>query len=213
MKMAILVATFGTVLSIAAIMRAGQTAPASQPASPSWGDAVNGLQMSISQDQTAQGPNAAMHFIVSFHNTGKEDEVLVTGGAVCGVQRDASAEVRLNLVDPQGTQHRHLPWWGNGPPYKGGVCGGVIGDPFLVTLHPGRPASLPLFLEKYFDFSDSKAYGMARFPAGTYMLQADLTRPGVSSAQPKYWFGAVKSNVLQIHFDSEFAAPLGDIPK
>lgn len=175
-----------------------------------WGDAVNGLQMSISQDQTFRGTNRGMQLTVTFHNVGQGDETFMTGGAVCGVQRDVSAEVELNLTDLQGTQHRHLPFWGDGPPYGGGVCGGVIGNPNVVTLHAGASVSMALSLGKYLDLSDSKAYEMHRFPAGTYSLRAELTNRTNFRINSASWNGTMLSNVLQVHFDAEFGSVFGD---
>jgi hypothetical protein len=54
--------------------KAAQTAP------QSWGDVVNGLQMSISPDQNAKGP---MQFQVEFRNVGQAPLVIATGGG-CG---------------------------------------------------------------------------------------------------------------------------------
>jgi hypothetical protein len=95
-------------------------------------------------------------------------------------------------VDSQGIPHTHLPFLGDGPPYRAGCAGQVI--PFIVILPPGASLSIPLDLSKYLDLSDSKAYVQKHFPAGTYSLQAELTAENVVS------------NILQVRFDAEFAA-------
>jgi hypothetical protein len=172
-----------------------------------WGDAANGLQMAIFQDQGFQGTNRETHLTVEFRNVGQGDETFMTAGGACG--RDASAAVLLNLTDAQGTQHRHLPYFGDGPPY-GDDCPDTMGSPKVVTLHPGASVSMPLFLGKYLDLSDSKAYVLHRFPAGTYSLKAELSNPASPRFNSGRWNGTAFSNVLQIHFDSEFGSVFGN---
>lgn len=207
-KIPILASIFGILACAVGINVAAQTAP------QAWGDSVNGLQVSIFQDPTFQTTDAQMHLTVEFRNVGHDDETFTTGGGGCGFQRDATANVLLNLTDSQGTQHRHLPFFGDGPPYKGGFCAGVPFPATVVTLHPGESVSMPLFVERYLDLSDSKVYKMQRFPAGTYSLTAELARPFASNTPPRFtstmWSGTVLSNVLSVHFDAEFAAVFDD---
>jgi len=195
--------------------------------SRSWGDAVNGVQMSIFQDPTFQGTNAQMHLMVAFRNAGQSDETFVTSGFGCAhPPPDSSSAVKINLTDEQGVSHRHLPYLGDGPPWPGlGACAGVPNPVNFVALHPGETNSMPLSLGKYLDLSDSQQYGVFRFHAGTYSLQVELsgtdnwlvlipkTSPLYSTFKATVWTGTVKSNILQIHFDSEFVALFGDLPK
>ena len=87
-----------------------------------------------------------------------------------------------------------------------------------MVLHGGESLSLPLDIGKYLDCSNSKQYDLARFPAGNYSLQAELTGEASDSLKSlaktkKIWAGRVSSNIVQVHFSSEFAAPLDDYPK
>jgi len=179
-------------------------------------ESANGLEISIAQDEAAAGPDKAMHLNVTFNNLRSEDLTLIPGTLVaCGTPSKTSA-VKLNLTDAHGKRHRHLPYWGDGPPYQGG-CGGRV-EPFIVVLHPGKSVSLPLNLGKYVDLSDSKQYDGARFPAGNYSLQAELTTapsdiPKSMPKTTKVWVGEASSNTVQVQFRSEFSAPLDDYPQ
>ena len=104
---------------------------------------------------------------------------------------------------------------GEGPPYEGG-CGGQI-ELFIVVLHSGKSVSFPLDVGKYVDLSDSKQYDMARFPAGNYSLQAELTTEPPEIPQTlktkNIGTGRITSNSVQVQFASGFLAPLDDYPR
>jgi hypothetical protein len=177
-------------------------------------DSANGLQMSLAHNEGASGPGKAMDFTVTFSNTKREDVTFIPGMLVdCGRAPSKTSLVTLTLTDSRGKRHRHLPYLGDGPPYQGGCAGAVT--PFVVVLHPGESLSLPLDIGKYLDLSDSKQYEEARFPAGKYSLQAELREmPSQANvATTNYWVGTVSSNILEVGFESEFAAPLDDYPQ
>lgn len=177
----------------------------------------NGLGMSVAPDEAATGPDKAMHFKVTFSNLRSEDLTLIPGTLIaCGMAPSKTSAVKLNLTEPQGKQHRHLPYLGDGPPYQL-ACAGQI-ELYVVVLHRGESLSLPLDIGKYVDLSDSKQYDGARFPAGNYSLQAELTTE--PSDNPKsilktknVWMGRAISNTVPIHFASEFLALLDDYPR
>jgi hypothetical protein len=175
-----------------------------------WGYAVNGLQMAIHQDQGFQGADREMHLMVEFRNVGQNDETFTTGGGGCGILlSDATSYVKLNLTDPQGTRRR-LPFVG--PPYQWSCAGASVG-PKLVMLHPGESVSMPLFIGKYVDLSDSKVPGTDRryrYPPGVYSLQAELTNSIRNVLPHANWTGTLQSNSLPIHFESEFSSLLGN---
>jgi hypothetical protein len=176
----------------------------------------SGLRMSLAQDEAVSGSDKAMRFTVTFSNVKSEDVTFVPGMlADCGRPTSKTSFITLNLTDSQGNRHRHLPFWGDGPPYQGGTVCSDGGTLFVAVLHPGQAISLPLDIGKYLDLSDSKQYAMARFPAGKYSLQAELTQSEsyLGPTKIKYWAGAVSSNILEVRFESEFAAPLSDYPK
>jgi len=119
-KMKILV-SIGVLASAVAVTKGAQTAPLS------WGEAVNGLQMSISRNENVETQDKAMGFRVEFRNTG-QDDISIRPGMIfeCGGQRGDTDAIKLTLTDSHGTPHRHLPFLGNGPPYASG-CGGGAG--------------------------------------------------------------------------------------
>jgi len=187
-----------------------------QPAAPSA--VVNGLQMSVSHDDAAPGPDKTLYFTVTFRNT-RPQGIIITPGTTynCGHEGSKTQFVKMNLTDASGVPHRHLEFLGSGPPYEGGLCAGRI-DFFEVTLKSGEAVTLPLDLAKYLDLSNSKQYDQAHFHAGTYSLQMELTGPPMRYVDgrptpPGVWVGTVTSNILQVHFDTEFAALVSDLPE
>jgi len=174
----------------------------------------NGLGMSIAPDEAASGPDKPMHFKVTFNNLRSEDLTFIPGTLIaCGMTPSKISAVKLNLTGPQGKQHRHLPYLGDGPPYQA-FCAGQI-EFYVVVLHRGESLFLPLNSGKYVDLSDSKQYEAARFSAGNYSLQAELTTEPSDIPQSRLktknvWTGTASSNVVQIQFASEFSAPLDD---
>jgi hypothetical protein len=168
----------------------------------------NRLRVSIAPDEAASGPDKAMHFKVTFSNLRSEDLTLIPGTLIaCGMTPSKTSAVKLNLTGPQGERHRHLPYLGDGPPYQF-VCAGQF-ESYVVVLHRGESVSLPLEIGKYVDLSDSKQYDCARFPAGEYSLQTELTTepseiPKSMVKTKKVWTGTVTSNIVQVQFASEF---------
>jgi hypothetical protein len=156
--------------------------------------------MLISSDENSVSRNTATHFRVEFRNVGQRD-ITITPGTLhlCDGQRAETGAIKLNLVDPQGRPHRHLPFLGDGPPYSPG-CGGQMTS-FTVPLPPGVSLSIPLDLGKYVDLSDSKDYEGKHLSAGTYSLQAEL--PAENTV----------SNTIQVRFDTEVGVPLDDYPR
>jgi len=174
------------------------------------------LTMSISHDETVSGPSKAMLFQVTFKNLTKQDLTFIPGTVIfCGVTPSKTSMVKLNLTDGHGKQHRHLPYLGDGPPYQG-ACGGQI-EFYVVGLHGGESITLPLDISEYVDLSDSKQYAGARFPAGNYAMQAELsTEPSEITPDLRtrnIWTGKIISNNVPVQFASEFFAPMDDYPR
>jgi hypothetical protein len=192
---------------------------AAQGRQPALSAVVNGLQMSVSHDDAASGSDKALQFAVKIYNT-RSQKIIVAPGTTynCGHEGSKTDLVKVNLTEASGAPHRHLGFLGSGPPYQGvGACAGRI-DIFEVTLNPGESITLPLELSKYLDLSNSKQYDQAHFHAGTYVLQIELTGPPIRYVDrrptpPGVWVGTVTSNILQVHFDKEFAAAVSDLPK
>src|SRR5262249_10145 len=145
---------------------------------------------------------------VRFANATQGDLSFVTGTTFdCGRLASKTSAVVLNVIGPNGKVHHHMPYEGDGPPYIG-FCAGRIG-PFAVTLHARESASLPLEISSYFDLADSKQYDMAPLPAGDYSVEAEFTAERLAYPNLRTnWAGTIKSNTIQIHFNSEFAAGL-----
>jgi hypothetical protein len=171
----------------------------------------------IAPDEAASGPDKAMHFKVTFSNLRREDLTFIPGTLVlCGMTPSKTSAIKLNLRGPQGKQHRHLPYLGDGPPYQG-FCAGQF-ELYAVVLHRGESLFLPFNIGKYVDLSDSKQYDGARFPAGKYSLQAELTTelsdiPKSMLETKNVWTGRAVSNTVEVQFASEFLAPLDDYPR
>src|ERR1700688_1463844 len=183
---------------------------------PARSTVVDGLQMSVSHDDAAQGSDKAFQFTVMFRNITSQ-EIIIPPGTTCNCGHDGSKTdlVKMNLTEASAVPHRHLEFLGSGPPYQA-WCAGRI-DLFEVTLKPGEPITLPLHLTKFLALSNSKQYDQAHLHAGTYSLQMELTGPPIRHAEgrptpPGVLVGTVTSNILQVHFDKEFAAPVSDLP-
>src|SRR5580700_6449086 len=173
---------------------------------------VNGLQMSVSHEDAAPGSKKALQFTVKVLNTISQ-EIVITPGTTynCGHEGSKTDLIKLNLTDASGVPHQHLEFLGSGPPYPL-FCAGRI-DFFEVTLKPGESVTLPLDLTKYLDLSNSKQYEQAHFHAGIYSLQMELTGPPIRYVDGRptpqgVWVGTVTSDILQVYFDQEFAAPV-----
>jgi hypothetical protein len=176
-------------------------------------ESANGLRMSLAHDEAASGPDRALHFTVTFSNLTHNDVTFAPGMLNCLKPPSKTSAITLNLTDSRGNRHRHLPYLGDGPPYQGMACGNMT--PFVAVLHPGESLSLPLDIGKFLDLSDSKQYADAKFPAGKYSLQAELRYMPPASGMPRTgnWTGTVSSNIVEVYFESEFAAPLDDYAK
>lgn len=174
----------------------------------------NGPGTSVAHDDSASGPDKAMHFIVTFTNRTSEDLTFIPGTlALCGMTPSKTSEVKLNLTDAQGQHHLHLPYWGDGPVW---ACSGYI-ELFIAVLHRGESLSLPLDVGKYVDLSDSKQYkgARARFLSGKYSLQAELTAEASDIPRTlktkNIWVGRATSNTVHVQFTSEFSLLPGAI--
>jgi hypothetical protein len=203
-------------LAAAVLVCALMAANGRQPASSA---VVVGLQMSVSHDDAASDSDKTLQFAVKFYNT-RSQKIIVAPGTTynCGHEGSKTDLVKVNLTEASGAPHRHLGFLGSGPPYQGlAACGGLI-DFFEVTLNPGESITLPLDLTKYLDLSNTKHYDQAHFHAGTYAMQMELTGPPIRYVDgrptpPGVWVGTVTSNILQVHFDKEFAAAVSDLTK
>jgi hypothetical protein len=174
------------------------------------------LVMSLIPGEAVSDAAKFVQFKVTFRNLGREDLTFIPGTLVlCGATPSKTSLVKLNLTDEGGKQHRHLPYLGDGPPYQAG-CAGQI-EFYVVSLHSGESLTLPLDIAKYVDLSDSKQYAGARFPAGNYSLNAELTtEPSEIPENLKtknVWTGRITSNSVPVPFPTEFMALVDDYTK
>jgi hypothetical protein len=173
----------------------------------------NGLGMSIRRSDDGQ----PIRLVVTFRSLA--DTISFMPGTLvhCG-GASATSQITLDLTDSDGHRFQHLPYLGEGPPYAV-MCEQTV--EFIAVLPQYAALSVPLDLGKYFDFTDSKEYVGVRFRPGTYSLVAEFTNGrgkttlGPLSAQAaavRQWSGAVRSNVIEVHFDHEFTAPFANYP-
>jgi hypothetical protein len=164
------------------------------------------LLMSIAPSDSLTAGRQITQLTVTFTNISAR-VVTFTPGATefCGTRPSKTSWVKLNLTGPNGKLYR-MDYKGDGPPFSGS-CAGKI-EPFIVNLRPHESIAIPLDTGKYVDLTDAKQYEHSRFPSGFYSVQAEFNSVWYSPQQDKKttWEGTLKSNTLQIQFDSEFAA-------
>jgi len=177
-----------------------------------WGEAVNGLQMAISQGPTADGPSHLPAITLHVRDVGDND-LRVALGMGCAVIEELDANgVVLNLKDSSGST-RQLTNLGPGPPYPGGCAGGAW--MFLVPMIPGALYSVPLRLQYYKRLTFPLMNGDFQRgwePGGTYTLQASLKLdpehvnlpPGAIDRRfGEPWAGIVASQGLEVRFPTQ----------
>lgn len=179
----------------------------------SWGEAANGLQMSISHDDAAEGPNGTMRFRVEFRNVGQQVLMFHPGELRnCGRDGSGGEEILLSITDSEGksTQARFV---GDGPPYAS--CFGEWA-PLVVSLPAGASFFIPLDIGKYVDLINLSGGWGQTFRAGTYTLQAQLRGDEAklytnTTFYPKGrgtpWTGTALSNRMTVRFIAGFRVP------
>ena len=67
-----------------------------------WGQAVNGLQMSVHPAHGSREPSATFQFRVEIRNVGERDLMLLLGEMLANGQKQYPEAVRVILTNPQG---------------------------------------------------------------------------------------------------------------
>jgi hypothetical protein len=167
----------------------------------SWGEPVNGLQMSLLRDQFASGSSKDLKFRVELYNQGETDLVLNLGIMLANGAKQYPWEISLtltDLTDPQGKIHRlKLP----GPAFIAGRM-----DPFVLPLPSSASFSISLDLRNCW----SKGPGgldLRDLKGGPYVLEAQFTGTDFPKENTNldmrgislmpYWKGTVVSNRLR----------------
>lgn len=183
-----------------------------------WGQAENGLQMSIYPAQEDRESLTAFRYRVEIRNVGKKDLLLVLGGMLANGRKQYPDAVRVLLTNAQGkTLDCGIP----GPAAVSGWVG-----PFIVPLPVGASFLLPVDLKEWtsnwtwcstprvqdplLTFTPGKYALRARYSAST--VRGDYWPPNPGSPSPVQtpdeilwggiilmpkWLGSVTSNQIE----------------
>jgi hypothetical protein len=174
-----------------------------QSSAPNWGEAVDGLQMSIYAETASRPGSNPPKFRVEFRNTGESDLILRLGVMLANGKRQYPNAVVLSLTDATGTS-RQL---NLREPFA--VAGRL--DPFILPMPVGASFSFSVDLDNYWA-ANSGEFGYKLKP-GSYSIQAQLTGKSVSQQDANldvkgialipYWQGAVSSKQLPFNVSRE----------
>jgi hypothetical protein len=162
-----------------------------KPIPLTWGDVVNGLQMTIYLDGTESPRMKVPKFRVELRNAGDSDLILNLGSMLANGKKQYPDAVFLTLTDAQGTSRRL------DLIEPAGIAGRL--DPFVVPIPVDATFSIPVDLDKCFAAaSNERDY---KLMPGTYSLKAGFIGKGVSHdfdlLLASYWNGTVTSNQLR----------------
>jgi hypothetical protein len=179
------------------------SAVAKRPSAPTWGEAVDGLQMSIYPETASRPESKPPKFRVEFRNTGENDLILNLGVMLGNGKRQYPNAVVLSLTDTTG-KSRQLDL--REPAFVAGRM-----DPFALPIPIGATFSLSVDLDNY--WAAKKKEFDYKLKPGSYSIQAQLTGKGVSQQEANldvkgialmpYWRVAVTSNQLRFDVSNE----------
>jgi hypothetical protein len=194
--------TLGFLLLASLLMLAGSAA-AKRANPPTWGEAVDSLQMSIYPDAASRVKSKPPKFRVELRNTGENDLILNLGIMLANGKRQYPNAVVLSLTDDTG-QRRQLDL------REPGFIAGRM-DPFVLPIPIDATFSLSVDLDNYWA-AKSKEFDYKLKP-GSYSIQAQLAGRGVSQQEANldvkgialmpYWKGTVSSNQLRFDISNE----------
>lgn len=186
----------GTLLLASLLMLAGSAA-AKRQSSPTWGNVVGGLQMSIYPGQASRVDSKAPKFRVELRNAGESDLIVNLGITLANGKKQYPNAIVLKLIDAQEKSRRldlREPF----------AIGGRV-DPIVLPIPAGAVFSILVDLDKYWAAA-SKEFDYKLKP-GSYSLEAQFTGKGVTQQEANldvkgialmpYWTGTVTSNRLQ----------------
>ena len=188
------------ILCCAVALAAGVTVDGAQRSGPlpavDWGNASDGLRMTISPVTAATDRPEEPGFYVAIENVGDRDVVVNLGFMIANGKVMFPEAVRLLLTDSQGTA-RELQYFNRRYP---GVAGRV--DDFIVALRAGSVHAIRVSLDHYWS-SATKEFGI-KLAQGRYRIEArfdgqeaksvNLDTPGVRLFN--FWKGTLRSNSL-----------------
>jgi hypothetical protein len=165
----------------------------------SWGEAVDGLQMTIKSDQPEGSQSKNPKFRVELRNAGEDDLTLNLGFMLANGKTQYPSAILLALTDVSG-KSRKLNIRAPGP------LDGRI-DPLILPLFAGSNFSFRVDLTKYEPAGSTSKDPVYKLKPGTYTIEAQFTGRAVSQQEANddvkgialmpYWKGAVSSNQLQ----------------
>jgi hypothetical protein len=180
----------------------GASSATLKPNPQTWGDVVNGLQMTIQLDQSEGVQSKAPKFRVAFRNAGERDLILNLGVMLANGKRQYPNAVVLTLTDAQGKSRRldlREP---------AAVAGRV--DPLVLPVPVGAVFSIPVDLDNYWAAATEEFD--YKLKPGNYSLRAQFIGKGVSQQEANldvkgialmpYWMGTVTSDRLEFEVPS-----------
>jgi hypothetical protein len=175
---------------------------ATEPGAPGatvWGDAVNGLELSLFFDPQQTGTKPQLR--VGLRNVGSS-AIELTLGSGCGAGKPEPNMITLVLTDDQGKSQRLTDI---GPEPSLGPCTALASSSlWRETLAPSASFSIPINMDYYknlsrFTVSDLLAVRDGQqLPGRTYSVQAEFPI-GPRAKDPHI----AKSNQLRVHFLAE----------
>lgn len=159
-----------------------------------WGLPVNGLQMSISEDEPTNDGNP--RFQVQFRNIGKQDFMLNLGRVLGNGRTQIPDRISLELPDPSGKTQR-LKFFNNIF-----VAGRV--DDYVIPLKTDSTYSITVDLDQFYS-PDSKGFNLRLTSGRTKVVGSldGLVAMNINSDTPgialmEFWTGKVWSNTLVV---------------
>jgi hypothetical protein len=168
------------------------SAGASRPTfeTPRWGQAVDGLQMSLSSTGST--------LEVDLRNTGDRDVTLNLGAMMANGKVQLPSNISLNFTDAQGKTRLFK----FGDKRYPGVAGRL--DDYVVPLRAGSTYTLQLTLDQFWCY-ETKEFSIPLLP-GTNHLTAHFEGTGANAVNldlpaikfMNFWLGKVESNTLTL---------------
>ena len=195
------VALCSALVASALLLVGASSAPRPNP--PTWGEAVNGLQMSIALDPAKSASSKTPKFRVALRNAGESDLILNLGFMLGNGKSQYPIAIVLMLTDAQGKLRRlEL----RGPAIIGGRM-----DPFVLPIPAGATFSIPADLDKF--WAPATQEFEFDLKHGAYSIEAQFTGKSVSEQEVNldvkgialmpYWQGTARSNQLRFGVSSQ----------
>jgi hypothetical protein len=195
LRKAIVFGVIGTCLFIN-LLTSSVSSRAEPTDTPQWGVAVDGLQMSISADDSHNLD--VPEFQVVMRNAGKQDVTLNLGIMLANGRVQLPQNISLNVTNALG-KTRKLKFFDRRYPAVAGRA-----DDYIVPLRAGSSYALKLSLDQFWS-PDTKEFELKFFPGknqitaqfeGGGAKTSNLDVPGVSLMN--FWLGKLQSNIILV---------------